>query len=481
MTTPEKILVIGADAAGMSAAHQILREAEKRQRHVHVAALEKMPFTSYSACGIPYWVAGDVDQVDSLVARTPERHRTMGVDLRTGLTAVKLDTGARTVTARTETGNYEDVQYDQLVIATGGRPVMPEWVGPGDGALHGGVAAVKDLNDGRQWIDHLTREFPNRNSIARPVNSSDSAACKGTVVVIGGSYIGLEMAEAAMRRGFAVTLLTRSTVMSSLDADMSVRISKGLNEAGVHVVEQATVDGIDIDDDGWVTAVRTRDGAVFPCELVVVAMGVRPSVDFAREAGLAIGRRGGLTPDSTGAIAPGIWAAGDCCESLHRISENLVYSPLGTHANKQGRIVGTNVMGGQARFGGVLGTSITRFVHENVHLEVSRTGLSTTESLSAGFDVVSKTTEGRTASGYMPEASPIAVKILADRGTRRLLGGQIVGGRSSAKRIDTIAAALWNEASVDDLAAVDLSYAPPFATVWEIVQLAARRLADSMQ
>ncbi|WP_214514869.1 FAD-dependent oxidoreductase [Rhodococcus sp. WY5] len=478
MTTPEKILVIGADAAGMSAAHQILREAEKRQRHVHVAALEKMHFTSYSACGIPYWVAGDVDEVDSLVARTPERHRTMGVDLRTGLTAVKLDSAARTVTARTSGGDYEDVQYDQLIIATGGKPVMPEWAGPGDGTFHGGVAAVKDLNDGQQWIDHLSREFPNRST--SPAKSSDSTDNRGTVVVIGGSYIGLEMAEAAMRRGFAVTLLTRSTVMSSLDSDMSARISKGLNNAGVHVVEQATVDGLDIDGDGWVTTVRTRDGAVFPCDLAVVAMGVRPSVDFAREAGLPIGRHGGLIPDATGAVAPRIWAAGDCCESLHRISEHLVYSPLGTHANKQGRIVGTNVMGGQARFGGVLGTSITRFVHENAHIEVSRTGLSTTEAASAGIDVVSKTTEGRTASGYMPESSPIAVKILAERGTRRLLGGQIVGGRSSAKRIDTIAAALWNTASVDDLAAVDLSYAPPFATVWEIVQLAARRLADSM-
>lgn len=474
MSDPEKILVIGADAAGMSAAHQVLREAKKQNRPVQVTALEKMPFTSYSACGIPYWVAGDVDVVDNLVARTPERHRAMGVDLRTGYTAVALNTRSRTVTASDESGELHDIHFDQLVIATGGRPVTPQWAGPESGSLYNGVGVVKDLHDGQQWIDHLLRRFPNRR------NGGKATDYHGSVAVIGGSYIGLEMAEAAVRRGFEVTLITRSTVMSSLDPDMSERISKALVEAGVTVVEDARVDGLDVDANGWVSGVRTSTGASFPCDLAVVAMGVRPSVDFAQQAGLPIGWRGGLTPDATGAVAPGIWAAGDCCENLHRISQDTVYSPLGTHANKQGRIVGTNIMGGRAQFGGVLGTSITRFVHQDVHVEIARTGLSTEEAALSGIVAASMTTDGRTASGYMPEATPIAVKILAEPGTRRLLGGQIVGGRGSAKRIDTIAAALWGSMSVDDLATMDLAYAPPFATVWEAVQLAARRLADSM-
>ncbi len=479
MSTTENILVIGADAAGMSAAHQALREAQKQKRDVRVTAIEKMAYTSYSACGIPYWIAGDVDVVDELVARTPERHRAMGVDLRTGLTAFGLDTTTRIVSARTDSGHTEEFRYDQLVIATGGRPVTPEWACGPSGKLHGGVAAVKDLDDGHQWIDHLTRTFPSRT--ADRGSEGGSTASRGCVAVIGGSYIGLEMAEAAARRGYAVTVLTRSTVMSSLDPDMSGRITKALSDSGVQVIENAAVDGLELGADGWVTDVRTSDGAVFPCDLAVVAMGVRPSVDFAREAGLPTGRRGGLLPDPSGAVAPGIWAAGDCCETVQRISGETVYSPLGTHANKQGRIVGTNIVGGgQTQFGGVLGTSITRYVHAGVHLEISRTGLSTAEAAAAGIDAVSKVTEGRTASGYMPEASPIAVKIIAERGTRRLLGGQIVGGKSSAKRIDTIASALWGAQTVDDLASMDLSYAPPFATVWEIVQLAARRLADGM-
>lgn len=468
--TVEQILVIGADAAGMSAAHQILRAARSQDREVRVTALEKMPFTSYSACGIPYWVAGDVDDVDDLVARTPERHREMGVNLLTGRTAVGLDLAAKVVTSQDSDGSVEELHYDRLVIATGGRPIMPEWTGPQPGQLHGGVGVVKDLNDGQQWIDHLARRF----------ETDEADGSRGTVAVIGGSYIGLEMAEAAMRKGFAVTLLTRSTVMSSLDPDMSDRIAKGLAEAGVNVVYGAAVDDLDVGDDGWVTAVRTRNGGTFACNLAVVATGVRPAVDFARDAGLPVGWLGGLIPDRFGAVAPDVWAAGDCCETKHRISDDYTYSPLGTHANKQGRVVGTNVMGGHASFDGVLGTAITRFVHGDVHLEISRTGLSSEQAQLAGIESVSLTTDGRTASGYMPEATPIAVKILAEKGTRRLLGGQIVGGKGSAKRVDTIAAALWGNMSVDDLASMDLSYAPPFATVWEVVQLAARRLADRM-
>lgn len=151
--------------------------------------------------------------------------------------------------------------------------------------------------------------------------------------------------------------------------------------------------------------------------------------------------------------------------------------PLGTHANKQGRVVGDNIAGGDTRFGGVLGTAITRFAAGTRQIEIARTGLSTAEAAAAGLTVSSLVTEGSTASGYMPEASPIAIKVLAEQGSRRLLGVQIVGGQGAAKRIDTAAAALWGGMTVDDLAGMDLAYAPPFATVWEAVQLAARRLA----
>lgn len=464
--TRERIVVLGADAAGMSAAHQALRTAKQVGREIEVVALEKTIHTSYSACGIPYWVSGEVESSDELIARSPERHREMGIDLVTGATATAIDPAAGLVHYEDD-GGSKRLEYDQLVIATGASPIVPDWARRPDGRLVGGVAPAKTLVDGQQWIDLL---------VAAAGSSSPRR-----VVVAGGGYIGVEMAEAARARGLEVTLLTRSAVMSSLDGDMSSRVEKQLTEAGVQVVGGARVVGLEVNDRGWVTSVESVDGDVHRCDLLVLAAGVRPATEFASGAGLEVGQWGGLRAHPDGSVAPGIWAAGDCVEVRHRLTGNWTFSPLGTHANKQGRIVGTNlVVPGSRSFGGVLGTAITRYVHGETHLEISRTGLSSREAEAADMRIASMVTEGRTASGYMTEAATVAVKVFADPGTRALLGAQIVGGRAAAKRIDTVAAALWSGASIDDLAEADLAYAPPFATVWEIVQLAARRLADAL-
>ena len=230
--------------------------------------------------------------------------------------------------------------------------------------------------------------------------------------------------------------------------------------------------------DGWVGSVRSTGDDSYPCDLLVLALGVTPVTEFL--SGLPLGDSGGLLADPRGAVAPGVWAAGDCCEVRHRLTDSSTYLPLGTHANKAGRVVGTNVAGGSSSFDGVLGTAITRFAHGDTHLEISRTGLSSAEAGRAGIGAMSLVTEGSTSSGYMPEAAPVAIKVLAEPGTRRLLGAQIVGGPGAGKRIDAIAAALWGGMSVDDLAWMDLSYAPPFATAWEILQVAARRLAERL-
>ena len=259
---------------------------------------------------------------------------------------------------------------------------------------------------------------------------------------------------------------------------LTIAAAAGATESGVTVLTDATVDRLGVGGDGRVTAVVTDAGVKLPADVVVLALGVRPGNELGAAVGLPMGASGGYLPDDAGRLAPGVWGAGDCCESRHRVSGGMVFVPLGTHANKQGRVVGENTVGGQATFGGVLGTAITRFVSDAVHVEVSRVGLSTREAEDAGLDPVSLVTEGRTASGYMPEARPMATKVIASATDRRLLGVQIVGGQGSAKRIDTAAAALWGSMPVDDLASMDLAYAPPFATVWEAVQLAARRLAD---
>ncbi|ROZ53033.1 CoA-disulfide reductase [Rhodococcus sp. WS1] len=464
----EQIVVIGADAAGMSAAHQALRSAKAEGRDVDVIALEKTSDTSYSACGIPYLVSGTVGTTDELSARTPEKHRAMGVDLRMNATATRIDLDARTVTYVHNTGGEEVVRFDKLVLATGAHPIIPQWAVAESGELIGGVHPVKSLDHARQWVDLVSRPVPH-----------GAAASAPRAVVVGGGYIGLEMAEAMVQRGFSTTLLTRSALMSSLDSDMSERVRGTVHASGVDVVTNTTVVGLD-SVDGRVRAVTGSNGQVYPTDVVVLGLGVRPATELGVAAGLPTGEHGGYLPNDRQEVAEGVWAAGDCCEVIERIRGKYVLAPLGTHANKQGRICGYNVVGGSHEFPGILGTAITRFVSAGTHVEVARTGLGTREATEAGYEVQSLVTVGGTASGYMPERSPIATKIIADRQTRRLLGVQIVGGMQSAKRIDTAAAALWGEMGVDDLAAMDLSYAPPFATVWEAIQLAARRLSDRL-
>ncbi|WP_272902664.1 FAD-dependent oxidoreductase [Nocardioides sp. WS12] len=469
--TTRRVVVVGADAAGMSAAHQAIRANRARGEEIEVVALEMTQDTSYSACGLPYWVAGDVDDADELVARSPERHRELGIDLRLGATATELDVKDRKLTYRTSAGDTIRIGYDDLVIATGAAPVIPDWARTTEGAMVPGVRPLKDMTDGHAWLRTL-------NPTTSQAPAASPSPRRG--IVVGGGYVGVEMAEAMHRRGWETTLITRTRVMSNLDPDMSARLETVIESAGVTVIGDTQVSELRTHPDGSVAAAVTDDGTVYPADAIVVAMGVRPATGFASLAGLPVGKTGGLLADESGRVAPGVWAAGDCCEVKHRVTGKWTFAPLGTHANKQGKTIGENLAGGEARFQGVLGTAITRFVAGDHHVEVARTGLSTAEAEEAGFTVASLVTEGRTASGYMPEASPIAVKVIADAYSRRLMGMQIIGGRAAGKRIDTAAASLWAGLSVDDLASMDLAYAPPFATVWEVVQLAARRLADRM-
>jgi len=468
MTQATRVVVIGADAAGMSTAHQALRGSRSRHRDLAIVVLERTQHTSYSACGIPYWIAGDVDDPARLLARSADEHRRMGVDLRMGATATRLDLTRRVVHYVDGRGASLQLPFDELVLATGAPAVIPDWARDADGSLIRGVHPVKNLDDGATWLELLGR------------GPGDVKPTGPPAVVVGGGYIGVEMAEAMIRRGRPTTLITRSAVMSSLDPDMSIRVSTALKDAGVEVLTDTQVASLTRGPCGVVAGVVTTDGRVYPAGVVVLGMGARPASTLGAHAGLPLGSSGGYIPDERGQIRQGVWAVGDCCEAIHRITGEHAFVPLGTHANKQGRVVGENLTGGDARFGGVLGTAITRFVVDTHHVEIARTGLSTAEATAAGLAVKSLVTEGRTASGYMPEATPIATKVLADPGTRRLLGVQIVGGRGAGKRIDTAAAALWGAMTVDDLAGMDLAYAPPFATVWEAVQLAARRLADRL-
>lgn len=452
----ERIVIVGADAAGMSAAHQALRTAADRGRELAITVFEKSRHTSYSACGIPYWMAGDVDSGDDLVARTADEHRAAGIDLRLDSEVTAVDLAGRTVS----TAAGESAEFDQLVITSGAHPIVPAWALQRDGTPYERVGAVHTLDDGAAWLERF------------------AAAGQGAhVVIVGGGYVGIEVAEAALRRGFGVTLLTRSRMMSSLEPELSDRVAATLTGAGVEVVLDAEVTGLDHADDDTVTGVRW-DGGARPCDLVVVAIGVLPSTEFLAGSGIPVGPKGALRPDPRGHVTERVWAAGDCCDAVRRLTGDRVYRPLGTHANKHGRALGENLAGGRRTFDGILETAITRFAGGERYLEISRTGLSLDDAAAAAFDPVAVVTEGTTTSGYLPEAEPIALWVMADRVTRRLLGVQIVGGHGAGKRIDAAAAVLWAGGSVDDLAWMDLSYAPPFSTAWEVLQVAARRVAE---
>lgn len=441
-----RLLVIGGDAAGMSAALQ----ARRRSPELEIIALERGRWTSYSACGIPYLAAGTVGSVDALVARTPDQLRAQRIDVRTGHEVVGIDLAARRAEVHNLVhGRTFHLGFDLLLVATGSRPRRPEVEGIDLPHVHG----VQTLDDASRLLDDAKRRRP------------------ASVAVLGGGYIGLEMAEAFRSRGASVTVVEAGPeVLSALDPDVGALVARAVRAMGIDVRT-----GVDV------TAVREGSVATtagdLPADLVVLGTGVVPNAELGAAAGLETGVRGALVVDRRQrAGADGVWAAGDCCQSMHRVSGRPVYEPLGTVANKQGRVAGVNLTGGYATFPGVLGTAVTRVCQ----LEVGRTGLGQAASVAAGFDPVSVTVESTTTASYLPESRPTTVKMLAERRTGLLLGVQVAGGSGSAKRVDVVATALAGGMSVEDLVGLDLSYAPPFSPVWDPLQTAARSLLSKL-
>ena len=353
-----------------------------------------------------------------------------------------------------EDDRHGSVEFDHLVVATGADPIRPDVPGIDSSGIHG----VQTLDDGAALLDRLAKDDPKR------------------AVIIGGGYIGIEMAEAMVRRGLDVTVIDKAAEpMSSLDPDLGRQVHEAMEAMGIEVETDTPVEGFEAGDDGSVQAV-VAGGRSFPADIVVLGIGVNPATSLAEDAGLPIGEHGGLRVDDRMRVEgyDGIWAAGDCVETFDRVARAPVYVPLGTHANKQGRVLGTNVAGGDAIFPGVVRTAISKVCD----LEVARTGMREKDAQRAGLDYITATTESTTRAGYFPGAEPMTVKVLAENQNGRLLGAQIVGRKGSAKRIDVFALALWTELTVGELAQVDLSYAPPFSPVWDPVLIAARRAAE---
>jgi len=448
----ERLIVIGGDAAGMSAASQ----ARRRRPGLEIVAFERGPHTSFSACGIPYYVGHVVDVEEKLIMRTPEKFRERdGIDVRILHEVEEIDAAGRKVHVRDlKTGKSAWEPYDQLLIATGAVPICPDL--PGADAI--GICGVSTLESGLDIRRRLDKKGMKKG------------------VVVGGGYIGLEMAEALIRNGLDVSLVDRSAeVMGTLDDEMGALVSKVLRDLGVTLYLEEALTAFETKA-GKVTGIVT-DKRALPADIVILGLGVRPNTALAAAAGIPLGEKGSIrVNERMETEIAGIWAAGDCAESFHLVSRKPFYIALGTVANRHGRVAGINLGGGYATFPGVVGTAVSKICQ----VEVARTGLQEKELKTLGIEWVSAVIKSRTKAGYYPDAGEITVKVLAERGSGRLLGGQIVGMEGSAKRIDTLATALHAGFTVEEMINLDLGYAPPFSPVWDPVVTAAREVAKKL-
>lgn len=447
-----KLVVIGGDAAGMSAASKVRREQPDRE----IIVFEKSDFTSYSACGIPYFISEKVKTYQELIVRDPDTFRNKyHIDVRTQHLVLSVDTDNKKIKVlNKKTGDEFWESYNQLMIATGGKAFCPDVAGY-DSENVFGVTTLKSGINIERYIEEK-----------KPQNA----------VIVGGGYIGLEMAESLLERGLKVSLINRSEqVMNTLDPDMGALVSEALRGLGVELFLGEALTGFDVKE-GKVTAVLT-DKQSIPTDIVILGMGSHPNTDFLEGSKIEMGARGAIKVDSQlRTNVPDVWAAGDCTESLHLVSKEHVYIALGTIANKTGLVAGSSIAGEKTVFPGVVGTAVCKICS----YEVARTGLLEKQLQKLNIDYVKATIESRTRAHYYPNSKKIVVKLLAEKNSGRLLGGQIIGEEGAAKRIDVLATALTHNLTLQNIIDLDLSYAPPFSPVWDPVQTAARKLISSI-
>lgn len=448
MAPNRRLLIIGADAAGMSAA----AEARRADPELEIVALDRGGYASYSQCGLPYLVGGVVAERRALIARSVEEFAQRGIAVRLGHEALAIDPAARAVRVRAlESGDERDERYDALLIATGAAPRRLDT----PGLDLAGVFHLDVMEDAIAIQAFIARERPRR------------------AVVVGGGYIGLEMAENLRRLEIEVRLVQRGPqLFTSADLEMTQPINAELARNGVDLSLGESVleacEGV-----GGRLAHMHTSGGELDADLLILAVGVEPASGLARAAGARIGAAGAIGVDERQRTSlPDVYAAGDCAEHYHRVLGRPAWIPLGTTANKQGRVAGRNMAGGDERFAGIVGSAITRIFE----LGVGRTGLSEREAADAGLSAVAVTLDSTDHAGYMPDAQRLSIKLVAERGSGRLLGGQVVGYGGVDKRVDVLATALYAGLSVEDLTRLDLEYAPPFNSVWDPIQAAATAL-----
>lgn len=438
MKSPRRILIVGGVAGGASAAARARRVDETAE----ILVFERGPHISFASCGLPYFLSGEVLDRDALIARTPDDFWNRArVRVHTRTEAVAIDRARRVLRVQGPDGTEREERYDKLILSQGARPIVPPL--PGADLPH--VFTLRDIPDAECIAAFLEARKPAR------------------AVVIGAGFIGLEMAETFLHRGLAVTVVERlPQVLPVLDPDMAALLAERI---GDRLVLRTGATAARITPD----AVELADGECIPAQLVLLSVGVKAEVELARAAGLEIGQTGGVKVNGRLQTSDAdIYAVGDAAEVTHVVTGARVRIALGGPANRQGRLAGANAAGQHHVYRGALGSAIVRVLDVNVGC----TGLNRAQAAAAGLSCFTSVTRGFDRSRYFPGAAPLVIKLIAEEGTGRLLGAQVLGGPGVDKRLDVLATAITAGMTVFDLETLDLAYAPPFSAANDPVNVA---------
>ncbi|MCD6499752.1 MAG: FAD-dependent oxidoreductase [Deltaproteobacteria bacterium] len=445
----QRLVVVGGDAAGMSAASQ----AKRRNPDLDVVVLEQGDFISYAACGMPYMISGAVAESDSLLVLKPETARKRrGLDVRMRHRVLGIDVKRKVVQFEDlEQGRNDELPYGSCVVATGAVPIVPSV----PGVNLDGVMTLRSFESGLVIRKAMADHVPKRS------------------VVVGSGLVGLEMAEALTSLGSAVTILKRTgDAILGLYPELAEVVAEELARNGCTLLMKTALEGLEGTDR---VEMVLGGGEVIPADFVLLAVGVQPASDLAREAGMTLGVKGAIAVDEhMETSAAGVFAAGDCVDQVHGVSGEKVFVPQALSANRQGRVAGANA-------GFVVAGSSNRLTNPPVYstfvtkvfgLEVARTGLTMADAQRVGLDAGIMAIKASSRAHYYPGSAPLHVAVLYEKGTGRLLGAQMVGSDGVAKRIDTFVTALSAGMDLEAVSRLDLAYAPPFAPVWDPVLVA---------
>ncbi|WP_144799254.1 FAD-dependent oxidoreductase [Halorubrum depositum] len=471
----DPFVVVGADAAGLSAASKFRREAPDRE----VIVFERGRWISYAYCGMPYFIEGRVERLSDLLSLSPSDVDERGIDLRRGHEVVAVDPDKKTVAVETADGDSFEQPYGDLLVATGGRAST----GPFDVRGVDGAFTLHDM-DAAAAIDAYVAEpdayDPDRADVSavdrERVERNAAMPAPERAAIVGGGYVGVETAEALSDRGLDVHLFQRSGhLLPPFGEAVGDRVEAELIAEGVTVHTGSPVEALVGDD--RIEGVAF-DGETLPVDMAVVGVGIEPNTALLDGTGAELGEGGAVLTDGHGRTSlPDVYAAGDCATAFHAVTGEPAWMPLGLTANRAGRAIGATVAGDPSPVGDIAGTAVVKAFD----MEAGRVGLvEDAAAREAGFDPVRETVTAGSRSGYYPGAAPTDVTLVADRDSGRLIGGSIVGPDRAAIRIDTLATALEADMTVAEVERLDLAYAPPFSPVWDPVLVAAKVLNGTL-